>query len=333
MNTGKLAYILSEFPKYRLKQAEEAIFSHLIENWDQATGLPKNIRELLNKECSLEIKAKDFSSKSTISNRALIYLDDGSSVETVLLFHKDGRRTVCVSSQVGCPLACSFCATGKLGFRRNLTTSEITDQVLYFARILKKQNERVTNVVFMGMGEPFLNYQSVLEAIKIFNEKLAISARKISVSTSGITPGITKFTKEKIQANLALSLHAPNDKLRSKLMPVNIQHPLELVMSALGEYIKITKRKVMIEYIMIDGVNDTPELAKELATLLKTNLKKLFFVNLIACNPTGGYGASTKEAIEEFKKILEDNGIDVIQRYTFGRDIKGACGQLALNKS
>ena len=331
MNIEKLKEILQDYPKFRIKQAEDAIYKNLINNWDDAKGLPKDIKELLNKEVSLEIKAKDFSSHDATSKRALIYLEDDQNIEAVLMSHVDGRKTVCVSSQVGCPLACSFCATGKLGFKRNLTTDEIVEQVLYFARKLKDSNERVSNIVFMGMGEPFLNFDNVLNAIKILNEKLGIGYRKISISTSGIVPGIKKIAKEDMQVNLALSLHAPNNHLRNELMPINRQYKLEEVMSAVGQYIDTTNRRVMVEYIMIEDLNDTEDNARELVKLLKKYLKRLFFVNLIPCNPTGRYTASKDKSIKRFKKILEDEKIEVIQRYKFGRDIQGACGQLSAN--
>jgi len=331
MNIEKLAEVLKNYPKFRTKQAEDAIYKNLINDWSDAKGLPKDIKEVLKKEVFLNIKAKDFSSQDATSKRALIYLEDEQNIESVLMNHSDGRKTVCVSSQVGCPLACSFCATGKLGFKRNLTTDEIVEQVLYFARKLKDSNERVSNIVFMGMGEPFLNFDNVLNAIKILNEKLGIGYRKISISTSGIVPGIKKIAKEDMQVNLALSLHAPNNHLRNELMPINRQYKLEEVMSAVGQYIDTTNRRVMVEYIMIEDLNDTEDNARELVKLLKKYLKRLFFVNLIPCNPTGRYTASKDKSIKRFKKILEDEKIEVIQRYKFGRDIQGACGQLSAN--
>jgi len=181
------------------------------------------------------------------------------------------------------------------------------------------------------MGEPFLNFDNVLNAIKILNEKLGIGYRKISISTSGIVPGIKKIAKEDMQVNLALSLHAPNNHLRNELMPINRQYKLEEVMSAVGQYIDTTNRRVMVEYIMIEDLNDTEDNARELVKLLKKYLKRLFFVNLIPCNPTGRYTASKDKSIKRFKKILEDEKIEVIQRYKFGRDIQGACGQLSAN--
>jgi 23S rRNA (adenine2503-C2)-methyltransferase len=241
--------------------------------------------------------------------------------------HED-RNTVCVSSQVGCALGCLFCATGKMGFKRNLEVFEIVEQVLFFARYLKKTKDKVTNVVFMGMGEPFLNYGNVLGAIKILNDKegFNLGARKFSISTVGITEGIEKLAEEKLQINLAISLHASNNKLRSNLIPANKKYGIEKILKKVNEYIKKTNRKVMFEYLMIKDLNDSNESAKELAFLME---KPLYFVNLISYNPTGDFQPSSKETIQKFKSILEKEGVYVTERYRFGREIKAACGQLA----
>jgi len=330
MNTNNLKEILRDHPAFRLKQAEEAIFKKLIANW-QESNLPGELKEVLNRECPLEINAELKESKDNKTAKALILLDDGQVIETVLLRHKDGRNTVCVSSQVGCALNCAFCATGQSGFKRNLTFGEIVEQVVYFARILKKEKQAITNIVFMGMGEPLLNYDEVITAIKIFNDKnkLNIGARKISISTVGIIEGIKKLTAEPLQVNLAISLHAPTEKLRSVLMPVNKKVPLKKLLPVVREYIKRTNRRVMIEYLMLEHVNDYPEHAKDLARLLIDNLEDLFFVDLIAYNPTGEFRPSEPKQIKEFREVLEKHGLVVVQRYRFGMDIKGACGQLA----
>ena len=288
MNLMKIAEVLEKEPVFRLKQVKKAIFFDLIENWDEATTLPQNLRQQLSKNCPLqELKAeKILTSKDGETLKVLFRLKDGLKVESVLMRHIDGRRTVCVSSQVGCSIGCKFCATGQQGFKRNLSSSEIIDQVLFFARLLKKSKEKVTNVVFMGMGEPFLNYDNVLEAIKILNDKegFNLGSRHISISTVGITEGIEKLAKEKLQVNLAISFHAPNNELRTKLIPINKKYPIEKVLSAVDDYIKKTKRRVMFEYLMIDGVNNSPKQAEELAELLK---KPLYFINLISFNTIG----------------------------------------------
>ncbi|KKS34627.1 MAG: putative dual-specificity RNA methyltransferase RlmN [Parcubacteria group bacterium GW2011_GWC2_42_12] len=334
MNLERLENILHSEPKFRLKQARQTIFVDLISDWNQATNFPLAWREKLNEDCPLEIKAETLISQPGNSVKALIYLPDGLKIETVLLEHGAGRNTVCLSSQVGCPLGCLFCATGKTGFKRNLTALEIVEQAVYFARLLKKEGRQINNIVFMGMGEPFLNYDNVLGAIKILNDKdgLNIGARHISISTIGVISSLKKLAKEPLQINLALSLHAPADDLRSKLIPANKKYPLDAVMEELNNYLEQTGRRVMIEYLMIDKFNDDKEQALELATLLKKIQPPLFFVNLIAYNPTAGFRPSPAKRIFEFKKILRDQGVDVTERYRFGQDIKAACGQLAGNK-
>ncbi|MFA6381850.1 MAG: 23S rRNA (adenine(2503)-C(2))-methyltransferase RlmN [Candidatus Buchananbacteria bacterium] len=330
MNLTKLEDILKRQPKFRLKQINEAIFSQFIETWDEASSLPKDLRDLLKKECSLEIKTKIFKSADNSTIKAAITLADGEITETVLMRHGT-RNTVCVSCQVGCALACDFCATGQLGFKRNLTADEICEQVLVFERLLKPENQKVSNIVFMGMGEPLLNFDEVAKAIKIINDqtKFSIGARHISVSTVGITEGIKKLADFPLQINLAISIHSPSDTLRSRLMPINQKYPLSEVLTAAGEYLKKTKRKLMIEYVMLKGINDSPAQAKELALILKKYLPHLYFVNLIAYNQTERFQGSLPKTIKEFKMTLEKAGVTVFQRYKFGSDIKGACGQLA----
>jgi len=318
-------------PAYRADQAREAVLKSLAESWDEAVGLPKELRQSLKKELPLKINAKICSSQGAESLKALITFEDGLQAESVLMRH-DNRNTVCVSSQVGCPMACSFCATGKMGFNRNLTTAEIIEQVVLFGRALKRENQRVDNVVFMGMGEPFLNYENVMAAIKILNDPkgLNIGGRHISISTCGIVEGIEKLIDEPLRVNLAISLHAPDDRLRSRLMPANVKYPINDIMKAVLRYVKNTNRRVMFEYIMIDGVNDSDECARELAELIRSRLSlKLAFVNLIRYNPTGIYAAAAPERVKAFKTILMRAGVETTERYRFGREIKAACGQLA----
>lgn len=329
MNLDKLYKVLANQPKFRLKQAKEVIFEHKLDNWSKASNFPKNLREELNKECPLAINGEILESKNSKTSKALISLEDDLKIETVLLSHKDGRYTVCVSTQVGCPLGCTFCATGKMGLKRNLDFNEILEQVIFFSRHLKDGEQRVSNVVFMGMGEPFLNYDNVIKAIKYMNEDLGIGARRMSISTSGVLHGIKKLANEPMQINLAVSLHAPNDKLRTKLMPINKGFPLEKLLAEVDNYIIKTGRRVMFEYLMIKGVNDKPQHAMELAALMK---KPLYMVNLIAYNPTDVFKASDSSSIKDFKEALEKEGVAVTQRYSFGQDIEAACGQLATNK-
>ncbi|MDP2930297.1 MAG: 23S rRNA (adenine(2503)-C(2))-methyltransferase RlmN [bacterium] len=322
--------VLSKEPSFRLKQAKKAVFQDLIEDWNKATVLPLALRNELSENCSLKIEAEVLVSADSKTAKALITLEDGLKIETVLMRYSD-RNTICVSSMVGCPLACEFCATGKMGFKRNLTVNEIIEQVLFFNRYLKKFSQRVSSAVFMGMGEPFLNYDNVMAAIRILNndDGFNIGARHISISTVGIVEGIKRLTEEKLQVNLAISLHAPNDSLRSKIMPVDKKYPLKDVLAAVEEYMEKTKRKVMFEYIMIQGVNDGAEQARELINLLSGLRKSLFMVNLILYNPTGFFEPSKKENIDNFKGVLEKAGIEVVERFRFGQGIKAACGQLA----
>jgi 23S rRNA (adenine2503-C2)-methyltransferase len=343
VDLSKLDTLLAGQPAYRVEQAREAVLRSLAQDWSKVLGLPKDIRQILATECPLEINAKVYSSEGADSLKAVVTFPDGLKAETVLMRHHDappegepfrkgGRNTVCVSSQVGCPMACSFCATGKMGFKRNLTWSEIIEQAVLFARLLEKEGERVTNVVFMGMGEPFMNYDNVMAAIRAMNDPkgLGIGARHISISTCGIAEGIEKLIDEPLQVNLAISLHAPNDTLRSKLMPANNKYPIDAIFGAVLRYVKNTNRRVMFEYIMIDGANDSDECAKELAQLIRDRLSlKLAFVNLIRYNPTGVFKPSSQNRVDAFKKILEDEHIEVTERYRFGRQIKAACGQLA----
>ncbi len=331
MNIEKLDDVLRGEPKYRLKQAKEAIFHNLVDDWSKAPWLPSALKEKLKKECPLEIRGKILKSGDGQTLKALIELDDGLKIEAVLMRHKGDlgtRNTVCVSSQVGCPMACKFCATGEMGFKRNLTVSEIVEQVLFFAR----KGHKISNVVFMGMGEPFLNYDNVMGAVRILNgeDGLNIGARKISISTSGVIEGIEKLAEEKLQLNLAISLHAPDGALRSELMPVNKKYPLEKVLNAVDDYIKKTSRRVMFEYLLIKGVNDSPNHARRLARIMR---KPLYMVNLIKYNPAGGdFRPSDANAVKRFQGILEKEGVAVTVRYRFGGEIKAACGQLAREK-
>ena len=283
MDLSNLEKVLEGQPKFRLKQANEAVFKNFIADWSEATFFTKDLRDKLNEECSLNIKADVLVSKKEDSIKARITLTDGLMIESVLMRHEDGRNTVCVSSQVGCPLGCLFCATGRMGLKRSLTTEEIVEQVVFFSRLLRLEDGRVTNVTFMGMGEPFLNYDNVWGAVKIFNDAkyFNIGVRSISISTAGIIEGIKRLSDEPLHVNLAISLHAPNDDLRKSLMPIDKRYPLPDVLKAVDEYIQKTKRKVMFEYVLIKGVNDADENAYELAKIMN---KKLYFVNLILYN-------------------------------------------------
>src|SRR3989344_2283346 len=330
MNLEKIKEILISEPPYRKKQIYKLLFSELIEDWQKATTLPLSLRKKLKFGVSFDIKAQPYFSKDKKTLKALITLPDGAKIETVLMQY-DNRNSVCLSSQVGCPLGCRFCATGKMGFRRNLTAGEIIDQVLYFARYLKKSGQKIHSLVFMGMGEPFLNYDNVLEAIKIINNKdsFNIGIRHISVSTSGIIEGINKLSQEALNINLAFSIHSADNNLRSKLMPINRKYSLPDLLKSAENYLKAKNRKVMVEYVMLGGLNDSDKDAEDLANLLQNN-RHLYHVNLIQYNPTDTYTPSTKERAQAFLKVLKDCQISTSERFRFGRDINASCGQLAV---
>lgn len=331
LNLKRLHLILKEYPSFRARQVNRSIFRELVGSWEEVTNLPKGLREILERECPISIEAEIVTAEDGKTAKAVISLNDGVAIETVLMRHRGGRNTVCVSSQAGCSLGCDFCQTGQQGFTRNLTVGEIVGQVLLFARLLKPEDERVRNVVFMGMGEPFLNYDAVMKAIRLINdpEGMKIGARRISISTIGIVKGIKQLAREPLQINLAFSLHIPDDRLRTRLISANKEYPMGEVLKAVAGYIESTGRKVMIEYLLLDGINDSPDDAEKLVILLKRSLRHLYYVNLITYNPTGKYRSPPRERIEKFQQLLEDSGITVTTRRRFGREIKAACGQLA----
>jgi 23S rRNA (adenine2503-C2)-methyltransferase len=288
----------------------------------EMTNLPGELRSELEQEVpfsTLELEREAKASDGTV--KALFRTSEGHPVEAVLMRYRDGRRSLCLSSQSGCPLTCTFCATGQMRFGRNLTPSEILDQALHFRRI-----EPVDHAVFMGMGEPMLNLDSVLEAARSLPD-LGITWRRTTISTVGWLPGLTRFIDEVEEPiRLALSLHAATDELRSELMPVNERYPLADVLAECERYFKLRRRKVFVEYVMLRGVNDRVEQARSLADLLDP---KVFKVNLIPYNPTGMYDGSSRKAIDAFKHVLDRARLPATVRLTRGREIAAACGQLA----
>ena len=331
MDLKKLGFLLSAEPGFRIKQIERSIYKDFCENWNEFTGLPLLLREALKKEVDLTINGIMHQSGDSCSIKALIKLEDGIVVETVLMRHKDKRNTICVSSQAGCAVGCKFCKTGELGFKRNLSAEEIVAQVLFFSRYLKTKDKRITNVVFMGMGEPFLNYDNFLNSVKIFNDenKFNIGQRKISVSTCGITEKIKMLADVNLQINLAVSLNAPNDKIRMEIMPMAKKYPIDELLSSVRYYIEKTNRRVMLEYVLLKDVNDLPENAEELSKKIRG---LLCFVNLIPFNGEDNNKRPLEKRIKEFKKILTQNKTPFTQRYRFGDDINAACGQLVFSK-
>lgn len=328
MNWTGIQQELSNEPAYRIRQVKKALFVDLLESWDEVTVLPKALREELTLKYPLDIDAQTLVSEDDATVKTLITLHDGKQIESVLMRHQSGRNTVCVSSLVGCPMGCTFCATATMGMVRKLTADEILLQVLFFSRYLKNDHERVGSVVFMGMGEPFLNYEEVMQSVREMNdpELFGIGARHISISTCGILEGIQRLAQEQLPVNLAISLHGSNDTVRSTLMPVARIYTIEKLMEIVDEYIQATNRKVMFEYLLVEGENDKDEHARELAKLLRG---KLCMVNLISYNETGKYTATSEKRIGHFKSLLQKAGIEASIRFRFGRDIEGACGQLA----
>lgn len=327
MELEKLNAIIKSEEPYRIKQVQKALYCDLVSSWSEVTVLPLPLRKKLQDEVPIRFDFDFVQSLEKSTFKAILKMHDGLNIETVLLMHKGTRNTVCVSSQAGCPMNCIFCRTAKTGFKRNLETYEIAEQVMFFSYYLKKMEQKVTNVVFMGMGEPFLNYDNVIGAVRLLNDKslFNIGARKISVSTCGIPAMIDRFSGEDLQVNLAVSLNAPNNTLRARLMPSCSKYPLEKIISAVKKYTDKTGRRVMFEYVMIGGLNDSGHLATELAVLLKGIL---CFVNLIPFNGKLKMKPPSPKKINDFKLALEKEHIAVTERYSFGNDINAACGQL-----
>ena len=308
-------------PRYRAAQVWEWV-ARGVSGYGEMTNVSVALREALADEVpfsTLDVAAESKSRDGTV--KTLFRTHDGHPVEAVLMCYRDGRRSICVSSQSGCPLTCTFCATGSMRFGRNLTASEILDQALHFRRI-----EDVDHCVFMGMGEPMLNLDNVLGAARRLPD-LGITHRRTTISTVGWLPGLKRFVDEVEEPiRLAFSVHAPEDALRSRLMPVNDRYPLDEVLAECRRYFELRRRKVFVEYVMLAGVNDRVEQARQLAEALD---RRVFKVNLIPYNPTGAFDGSSRRAIDAFKAVLDRSGIPATVRLTRGRDIEAACGQLA----
>lgn len=314
--------------KFRAVQVYEALYKRRIKSFDDMTNISKEVREKLKQDFSFYKIKMLIKQQGKNVNKYLFELEDGNKIESVLMFHDYGT-SICVSSQVGCNMTCAFCESGRLKKVRNLLAYEIVQQIL---QIEEDINKRITHVVLMGIGEPFDNYDNVLRFVKIINcgKGIDIGSRHITISTCGVIPGIKKFMNEEGQVNLAISLHAPNDTLRSRIMPINKAYPLNELMETIKEYINKTNRRVTFEYIMLDNVNDSEENAKELALLLKgINC----YVNLIQYNETENIEFKrTKEwKIMKFYDILKKNKINVTIRKEFGGSVDAACGQLRAN--
>jgi len=322
-------------PAYRSSQLFGWIYRSLAADFDAMTNLPLTLRQRLAELAALKslVPLETAVSANGLTLKTLFELPDGETIEAVLMRYQ-GRRTACISSQVGCAIGCPFCATGQSGFVRNLSTGEIVDQVLYFARMLKEQGQSITNVVMMGMGEPLANYDAMWGAIEILNDRrgFALGARRLTVSTAGLVPGIVRLAQEELSVGLAVSLHAAEDVLRDQLVPLNRRYPLPDLIAACREYVERTRRRISFEYALIDSVNDHPAQAEALSQLLQG---LLCHVNLIPLNPTEdcAYQPSSRARVLAFRRVLKRNGIPNTVRLERGMDIQAGCGQLRARRT
>lgn len=317
-------------PRFRAEQIWRWVYHTLTDDPNEMTNLPKELRQRLMEQAyigRLEV-AGTIASEDGLAEKVVFQTADGHLLEAVLMRYTN-RNTVCVSSQVGCPVGCTFCATGQAGFERDLTTGEIAAQVLYFARQLREENAHVSNVVFMGMGEPMLNFDAVWKAILNLHDRegLSLGARRFTVSTAGVVPGMERMAQESLPVGLAVSLHAPDDALRDRLVPINRRYPLGRLLEASRVYIRHVGRRVTFEYVLAHGLNDSDEHALQTAELLQG---LLCHVNLIPLNPTPDcdYEAPDSEKVLHFQEILVNNGIRTTVRLRRGIDIQAGCGQL-----
>ncbi len=319
-------------PKYRAGQVFQALYVDLVESFEDITTLPAALRDRLAGQFTIShLEARiTLDSSDGQTRKTLFGLPNGEAIEAVLMRYKK-RNTLCISTQAGCAMGCVFCATGQMGFRGNLTSGQIAEQVLYYARLLKSEGQRPTNVVIMGMGEPFHNYEATMAAIDLLNHPKGfnLGARRFTVSTVGLIPAIKQFARENRQVNLAISLHATEDEHRESMLPVNKQYPINELIEACREYVRLTSRRITFEWALIRDENDSQEQANRLADLLAgINCH----VNVIPLNPTEGYAgqATTRERAQQFREILERRGIPCTVRVRRGIDINAGCGQLAM---
>jgi 23S rRNA (adenine2503-C2)-methyltransferase len=350
LDLDELTGLLNEWdePAYRAKQIWQGLYQHLYHAPEQFSNLPKSLREKLDPLFISPIKPKLYLDSSDGQTRKTLFeLQDGQVIEAVLMRYGDpadnpqitasptgrgarNRRTLCISTQAGCAMGCVFCATGQMGFKRHLTSGEIVAQVMYYARMLKEENQVVTNIVLMGMGEPFHNYDNTMEAIDRLNDAggYNFGARRFTISTVGLVPMIRRFADEKRQVNLAISLHAADDEARLSMLPINKKYKIDDVLQACRYYVAQTGRRVTFEWALINGVNDTPEVARKLASRLKG---LMCHVNAIPLNPTAGYEgrATDRQRALLFKEALEQARIPCTIRMRRGIDIQAGCGQLA----
>lgn len=317
-------------PAYRARQAWHALYAHLATSPEAMTDLPTYLRHRLAETFEFSALRPSVRSQSDDGTQKASFALRGEGQVEAVLMHDDQRYTACISTQVGCAVGCVFCATGQMGFQRNLTAGEIIEQALFFARELSRQGKRITNIVVMGMGEPFHNYEHTMEAIDRLNDPRGFNfgARRFTISTVGLVPIIERFTEEHRQINLAVSLHAATDELRDQLVPINKRYPLSVLFPACRAYVKETGRRITFEWALIEGVNDDQEQARLLAEQVQD---MTCHVNLIPLNPTQGYeGSAASEArARAFRRTLISHRVPCTFRVRRGIDIQAGCGQLA----
>ena len=330
---------LNGIKSFRYSQIENAIYKNFITDFDSMETISKDLRKLLNENCfftSLEVDSEK-TSENWQTTKILFKTKTGEFIEAVIMRHLTWRVTLCISCEAGCPMACSFCATGKLWLLKNLEFHEIIEQIYYAADLLNKEGEKLRNIVYMWMGEPMLNYDVVRDTINFVTDqrKFDLANRRITVSTCWIIPGIRRFTDDFPQTSLAISLHAPNDEIRKSIMPVDHTYPLADLMKSLDDYVEKTNKRIFYEYIMINWVNDHIKLAHELGKLLEWKLAHVNFIPYNAWEGTSSDGFTTtpRFVIEKFQKILQHYGVISTVRMTMWDDIDAACGQLANKKS
>lgn len=317
-------------PAYRAEQIETWLYKRFVPDIDEMTTLPKRLRQRLRAETTFNPlePVVSLDSSDGCTRKTLFALPDGRQIEAVLMRY-DKRQTLCISTQVGCAMACPFCATGQMGFMRNLSAGEIVAQVLYYARMLNREDKQVTNIVFMGMGEPLANYAETWRAIRRLNDPAGfnLGARRMTLSTVGLVPAIRRMSREPEQVGLAVSLHAPTDELRDLIVPINRRYPLAMLMQAVHDYVAITRRRVTFEYALMDNLNDSDIQAAQFAALLQG---LLCHVNLIPLNPTpdSPWSGSPDERVYAFRDRLQAAGIPTTVRLRRGIDIAAGCGQL-----
>ncbi len=321
-------------PAYRAKQIRHHIAKSTAADWNGLTDLPKALRDALGASfrwSAVEV-TREVESADGETRKALLRLHDGHHIESVLMPHHGARNSVCFSTQAGCPMACAFCATGEMGLIRNLTTAEIVDQIRHWQRELVARGDRVSHVVAMGMGEPLANLEAVVRAVRwlIDPDLFGISPRRVTISTVGLVPAMDELAALDLPINLAVSLHAPNDRIRAQIVPSNKRWGVDDVLAASRRYVERTKRRVTFEYVLLSGVNDAERDALELAgRIRKLGRGGDFHVNLIPVNAgPGGFTRPPVERMERFASVLQENGLAATLRISKGQDIAAGCGQL-----